>query len=339
MANGDMIMDGFHHRTGDEDINCPSSSSPSSLVTSLAPPSIFKSSLNSDQDPFFTSTWPNQPLLHMIGHNPSPNFQPPSLITSHFSDRSFVLPGSTQMADQDSPIGNRKRKASEHNSVLFNSTKKKDVSIDDNSDNEPEDKRNKNEVNLRGKQQMSKQAEETPNNGGEEAPKETYSHVRARRGQATNSHSLAERVRRERISERMKLLQELVPGCNKITGKAVMLDEIINYVQSLQQQVEFLSMKLATVNPELNNIDIERILSKEMMLHSRGGNNTPVPGFGRTINEHQSYSPGIQPGIPYYPMMPQNIWDNDLHNLLQMGFDSNQVFNNLGQKGCQKSDL
>nr|XP_019710599.1 transcription factor bHLH76 isoform X2 [Elaeis guineensis] len=63
-------------------------------------------------------------------------------------------------------------------------------------------------------------------------------HVRARRGQATDSHSLAERVRRERISERMKYLQDLVPGCNKITGKAGMLDEIINYVQSLQRQVE-----------------------------------------------------------------------------------------------------
>lgn len=81
-------------------------------------------------------------------------------------------------------------------------------------------------------------------------------HVRARRGHATDSHSLAERVRRERISERMKYLQELVPGCNKITGKAGMLDEIINYVQSLQRQVEFLSMKLAAVNPRLEfNID------------------------------------------------------------------------------------
>ncbi|KAG8044778.1 hypothetical protein GUJ93_ZPchr1933g22904 [Zizania palustris] len=37
----------------------------------------------------------------------------------------------------------------------------------------------------------------------------------------------------------------------KITGKALMLDEIINYVQSLQRQVEFLSMKLATMNPQL----------------------------------------------------------------------------------------
>ncbi|CAN6242116.1 unnamed protein product [Urochloa humidicola] len=83
----------------------------------------------------------------------------------------------------------------------------------------------------------------------EPEPAKDYIHVRARRGQATDSHSLAERVRRERISERMKMLQSLVPGCNKITGKALMLDEIINYVQSLQHQVEFLSMKLATMSP------------------------------------------------------------------------------------------
>ncbi|XP_057480239.1 transcription factor BC1-like isoform X2 [Actinidia eriantha] len=82
----------------------------------------------------------------------------------------------------------------------------------------------------------------------EEAPT-GYIHVRARRGQATDSHSLAERVRREKISERMNLLQGLVPGCDKVTGKALMLDEIINYVQSLQNQVEFLSMKLASANP------------------------------------------------------------------------------------------
>uniref|UniRef100_A0ACD5YER0 Uncharacterized protein n=1 Tax=Avena sativa TaxID=4498 RepID=A0ACD5YER0_AVESA len=98
----------------------------------------------------------------------------------------------------------------------------------------------------------------------EESEKEDYIHVRARRGQATNSHSLAERLRREKISERMKLLQDLVPGCSKVTGKAVMLDEIINYVQSLQRQVEFLSMKLATVNPRLD-VNIEGLLSKDLL--------------------------------------------------------------------------
>ncbi|KAL3716145.1 hypothetical protein ACJRO7_007849 [Eucalyptus globulus] len=78
-------------------------------------------------------------------------------------------------------------------------------------------------------------------------PPKDYIHVRARRGQATDSHSLAERVRREKISERMKLLQDLVPGCNKVTGKALMLDEIINYVQSLQHQVEVMSQPFVNV--------------------------------------------------------------------------------------------
>ncbi|KAK7362104.1 hypothetical protein VNO77_04204 [Canavalia gladiata] len=86
-----------------------------------------------------------------------------------------------------------------------------------------------------------------------EPPKQDYIHVRARRGQATDSHSLAERARREKISERMKILQDLVPGCNKVIGKALVLDEIINYIQSLQRQVEFLSMKLEAVNSRLNS--------------------------------------------------------------------------------------
>ncbi|CAN0924128.1 Transcription factor BHLH094 [Linum grandiflorum] len=90
-----------------------------------------------------------------------------------------------------------------------------------------------------------------------EPPKQDYIHVRARRGQATDSHSLAERARREKISERMKILQDLVPGCNKVIGKALVLDEIINYVQSLQRQVEFLSMKLEAVNSRMTpGIDV-----------------------------------------------------------------------------------
>ncbi|XP_057543377.1 transcription factor bHLH48-like isoform X2 [Amaranthus tricolor] len=90
----------------------------------------------------------------------------------------------------------------------------------------------------------------------EDAEKLPYVHVRARRGQATDSHSLAERARREKINARMKLLQELVPGCNKISGTALVLDEIINHVQYLQRQVEYLSMRLAAVNPRVDfNLD------------------------------------------------------------------------------------
>ncbi|BAF24279.1 Os08g0536800 [Oryza sativa Japonica Group] len=49
----------------------------------------------------------------------------------------------------------------------------------------------------------------------------------------------------------MRMLQALVPGCDKVTGKALILDEIINYVQSLQNQVEFLSMRIASMSPVL----------------------------------------------------------------------------------------
>ncbi|CAA3026461.1 basic helix-loop-helix transcription factor [Olea europaea subsp. europaea] len=109
----------------------------------------------------------------------------------------------------------------------------------------------------------------TGNKGAEEKcqpePPKDYIHVRARRGQATDSHSLAERARREKISERMKILQDLVPGCNKVSGKALVLDEIINYIQSLQRQVEFLSMKLEAVNTRLNPT-IEGFPSKEVSL-------------------------------------------------------------------------
>lgn len=113
------------------------------------------------------------------------------------------------------------------------------------------------------------------NNSSKDHAKQDYIHVRARRGQATDSHSLAERVRREKISERMKYLQDLVPGCSKVTGKAVMLDEIINYVQSLQRQVENLSMKLASVNPGPSSTRIdhnfETTMNKDMLQSQMSG--------------------------------------------------------------------
>ncbi|KAI4331502.1 hypothetical protein MLD38_029687 [Melastoma candidum] len=84
--------------------------------------------------------------------------------------------------------------------------------------------------------------------GGDHKAAKGVVHVRAKRGQATDSHSLAERVRRGKINERLRCLQDIVPGCYKTMGMAVMLDEIVNYVRSLQNQVEFLSMKLAAAS-------------------------------------------------------------------------------------------
>lgn len=134
----------------------------------------------------------------------------------------------------------------------------KSMSMEDAEENSGKGKAAQSSSENGGKKQGKDGASKLP-----EPPKD-FIHVRARRGEATDSHSLAERVRREKISQRMKLLQDLVPGCNKVVGKAVMLDEIINYVQSLQRQVEFLSMKLATVNPQLDFNNLPNLLAKDM---------------------------------------------------------------------------
>uniref|UniRef100_A0A2N9FPY7 BHLH domain-containing protein n=1 Tax=Fagus sylvatica TaxID=28930 RepID=A0A2N9FPY7_FAGSY len=94
------------------------------------------------------------------------------------------------------------------------------------------------------------------NDGDVEKPKEVI-HVRAKRGQATDSHSLGERVRREKINERLRFLQDLVPGCYKAMGMAAMLDVIINYINSLNNQIEFLSEKLSAASMNFDFISSE----------------------------------------------------------------------------------
>ncbi|THU57316.1 hypothetical protein C4D60_Mb03t02230 [Musa balbisiana] len=194
-------------------------------------------------------------------------------------------------------------------------------------------------------------------------PPKDYIHVRARRGQATDAHSLAERVRREKISKRMKFLQDLVPGCNKVTGKAVMLDEIINYVQSLQRQVEFLSMKLATMNPQLDNMEL--LIPK--LMYQAHGTTTPQPLYPvetTSLSFSYAHRPQAASGLEAQFSMdalesslsqPQNLdvrvaavtskndmnyefwdqryanlsqvgdyWEDDLHSVAQLGLGQNQ---------------
>ncbi|XP_031278985.1 transcription factor bHLH49 isoform X1 [Pistacia vera] len=211
----------------------------------------------------------------------------------------------------------------------------------DDAENQPKGDQNPTSTTNKAAGKHGKQGSQTS-----DPPKEEYIHVRARRGQATNSHSLAERVRREKISERMKFLQDLVPGCSKVTGKAVMLDEIINYVQSLQRQVEFLSMKLATVNPRLD-FNIEGLLPKDILQSRAGPSSTlgfspdmpmaypplhpsqpglmqaALPGMGnssdilrRTINSQLTPMTG---GFKDTAQVP-NVWEDELHNVVQMSY-------------------
>ncbi|KAK4770143.1 hypothetical protein SAY87_030675 [Trapa incisa] len=62
-----------------------------------------------------------------------------------------------------------------------------------------------------------------------------------RRCRAAEVHNLSERRRRDRINKKMRALQELIPHCNK-TDKASMLDEAIEYLKSLQLQLQMMWM-------------------------------------------------------------------------------------------------
>uniref|UniRef100_A0A803PG07 BHLH domain-containing protein n=1 Tax=Cannabis sativa TaxID=3483 RepID=A0A803PG07_CANSA len=253
-------------------------------------------------------------------------------------------------------LNSRKRKANPKGGKSKDPSTK-GVEINDNLNS----KRNKQTEVSNGNDKSSPKPEEETNNDKQaknnspkppEPPKD-YIHVRARRGQATDSHSLAERVRREKISERMKLLQDLVPGCNKVTGKALMLDEIINYVQSLQRQVEFLSMKLSSVNTRLDT-NMETLMSKDIF--QPNSSIFPLDSSAQSIYGHQQNSV-LHGGISSGPMahnlmdpldhtalcqslgmqLPQlngfselisqypQFGEDDLHTIVQMGFGQNQT--------------
>ncbi|URD75937.1 hypothetical protein MUK42_08970 [Musa troglodytarum] len=61
--------------------------------------------------------------------------------------------------------------------------------------------------------------------------------ARTKRSRAAEVHNLSERRRRNRINEKMRALQELIPNCNKV-DKASMLEEAIEYLKTLQLQVQ-----------------------------------------------------------------------------------------------------
>ncbi|CAI0426372.1 unnamed protein product [Linum tenue] len=243
-----------------------------------------------------------------------------------------------------------KGKAKESAAARPNASTAKEVETNEN----PTAKRSKGNGNNESKspaKAAEEDAEAAGNSGGGEEkhskgnnneskpvePMKDYIHVRARRGQATDSHSLAERVRREKISERMKLLQDLVPGCNKVTGKALMLDEIINYVQSLQRQVEFLSMKLSSVNTTRLDFSIDPLSSKDMYQRNNSGMAHPmfpVDSSASAIlgHHHQNHhGSNSNSSISHCPLDPfalhhdqfQSFCDDDLQSIVQMGFSGN----------------
>ncbi|KAK8647736.1 hypothetical protein V6N13_121463 [Hibiscus sabdariffa] len=93
---------------------------------------------------------------------------------------------------------------------------------------------------------------------------------------------------RQKLEEKMRVLQGLVPGCSKVKGKEAMLDEIINYVRSFQQAIEVVEEKAAGRIAEHKHLneEIERLNAEITMLQEQIG---LLPSIGKQL-ENQSVS-------------------------------------------------
>ncbi|KAF5177104.1 Transcription factor bhlh [Thalictrum thalictroides] len=310
-------------------------------------------------DPDFDNGWPGYakyplPRTGFAGETVPAGFvSTESLDMNSSISRTFSCPPVVGLTEKlTSSIGResfKKRKASDKSDGTENINEKKiKGEVEEVASKITEQTHNNNNHNRETCRDISKE-----NSKVTEVQKTEYIHVRARRGQATDSHSLAERVRREKISERMRHLQDLVPGCNKIIGKAGMLDEIINYVQSLQRQVEFLSMKLATVSPQVDS-HIDNFFAKEMFqstadsfptigmlsevlnpacyqlnavqqVLSCGGLNMDINLTEMPLERTTSTTPVSMPeefldSSCFSQAQPPSAWENDLQSLYNTGF-------------------
>ncbi|KAK3140207.1 hypothetical protein QOZ80_5AG0397580 [Eleusine coracana subsp. coracana] len=103
----------------------------------------------------------------------------------------------------------------------------------------------------------------------------------AKRRRAAEVHNLSERRRRDRINEKMKALQELIPHCNK-TDKASMLDEAIEYLKSLQLQLQVMWMGggMAAAPPVMFPAGVHHQYMQQMVGHPHLAGSMPrMPPF------------------------------------------------------------
>ncbi|KAL4366830.1 hypothetical protein GQ457_05G000150 [Hibiscus cannabinus] len=136
----------------------------------------------------------------------------------------------------------------------------------------------------------------TQEEAGEEDKKETgKSSVSTKRSRAAAIHNQSERKRRDKINQRMKTLQKLVPNSSK-TDKASMLDEVIEYLKQLQAQVQMMSRM--NLPPMMLPMAMQQQLQMSMIL-SQMGMGMGMNNMGR---------PNIPPVLPN-PFMTIASWD------------------------------
>ncbi|XP_027158926.1 transcription factor UNE10 [Coffea eugenioides] len=118
------------------------------------------------------------------------------------------------------------------------------------------------------------------------------SSVSTKRSRAAAVHNQSERKRRDKINQRMKTLQKLVPNSSK-TDKASMLDEVIEYLKQLQAQVNIMSRM--NMSPMMLPLALQQQLQMSMMASMGMGVNM---GMGMGVMDLNSIGRSNIAGLP-----------------------------------------
>lgn len=120
----------------------------------------------------------------------------------------------------------------------------------------------------------------------------------SKRSRAAEVHNLSERRRRDRINEKMRALQELIPNCNK-ADKASMLDEAIEYLKTLQLQVQIMSMGAGLCIPPVMFPPGIQIMHPAHVPHFSPMGMGMGMGFGTSMLDMNG---GASPRCPIFPV-------------------------------------
>ncbi|KAG5381369.1 hypothetical protein IGI04_032839 [Brassica rapa subsp. trilocularis] len=140
--------------------------------------------------------------------------------------------------------------------------------------------------------------------------------VPTKRSRAAAIHNQTERKRRDKINQRMKTLQKLVPNSSK-TDKASMLDEVIEYLKQLQAQVSMMCrMNLPSMMLPMAMQQQQQQLQLSLMSSSMGlGLGMGMPALGlldlNSMNRAAATAPNIHANMMPNPFVPMTSppWD------------------------------
>ncbi|KAH9777997.1 transcription factor PIF7 [Citrus sinensis] len=168
-------------------------------------------------------------------------------------------------------------------------------------------------------------------------------------------HNQSERRRRDRINEKMKALQRLVPNASK-TDKASMLDEVIDYLKQLKAQVQMMN-NVRNNMPQMNMMmPLGMQQQLQMSLLARMGMgvglgtgmgmldmNTMAAAAATARTAPQSlpppiYSPAASVTLPdpYYAFLAQSM-NVELYNKMAALFRQQVKQNTIQQAACSPS--